>query len=513
TRVSELWRARRADVVAGASSVAAALRRYAAAGGRSGPVDGALLDGGYRDALGDFDAAHGGFGGAPKFPMPVRLDFLLCYWARTRSAKALEMAARTLTAMADGGVRDQLGGGFHRYSVDARWRVPHFEQMLYDNAQLAAVYVEGWQATKDAGLAEVARGVLAFVRRDMTSPGGGFYSALDADSRPPGSAAGAPLREGAYYTWRQGDILAALGPKAGGMFSYRYGVDPTGNVGDAPRGEFAGLNVLYAARSLAETAARSGVREDKARASLEEARRKLLAVRGGRPAPRRDDKIMTSWNGLMISAFARAAWAFDDAGDLAAATRAARFIRRRLYDARSGRLSRYWRAGARHGAGLADDYAFLVQGLLDLYGASSDPAWLAWAERLTGTQQSLFYDAARGGLYLDGAGEGRHLLARLRTDSDDVEPAASSVAAMNLLRLWQLTDREDFRAAAERTLASFAPQMKEQPGSLFAMLSAAQLSLDEPARIVIAGRESAPDTRRLLRALRGRFLPGSAVIV
>lgn len=512
-KISTLWKDRESEVRAGAGELAGALRKYAQADAGSAALDPALLEGEYKTLLSGYDADRGGFGGQFKFPMPANQDFLLRYYARTKERKALDMVVRTLQAMADGGIHDQLGGGFHRYSTDREWRVPHFEKMLYDNAQLAVNCVEAYQAAKDHELSRVARGILDYVRRDMTAPEGGFYSAEDADSLPPASPADGELREGAFYLWRKADILAVLGPDAGETFSARYGVEPRGNIERDARGEFGGLNVLYAAQSATETARQVHKQEVDTRKILEEARRRLLAVRRGRSRPRRDDKIVASWNGLMISAFAKSAWTFDDPQDLQAAEGAARFVRTRLYDAKTGRLSRYWRDGERRGAGLADDYAFLTQGLLDLYAASFDTVWLEWAVRLTETQQALFSDVERGGLYLDSEEAGRGLLVRPKADSDNAEPAASSVAALNLLRLAQFTGRKDFREAAEKTLSSFARQMKERPASLPKMLTAAALALDEPGQIVIAGDPRAPDTRLLLKEARSRFLPEQVVMV
>ncbi|MDE2143943.1 MAG: thioredoxin domain-containing protein, partial [Elusimicrobia bacterium] len=388
-KIASLWKNHEGEVRAGAGEIVGALRKYAQADAGSGPLSAALMDGGYETLLSGYDAAFGGFGRMMKFPMPANQDFLLRYYARTKEKKALDMVVGTLRAMADGGIHDQLGGGFHRYSTDRQWRVPHFEKMLYDNAQLAVNYTEAYQATKAPEFAGVARDILRYVRRDMTAPEGGFYSAEDADSLPPGAPADGALREGAFYLWRKADIFAALGPGVGEIFCARYGVEPGGNIGRDPQGEFGGLNILYAAQSATGTAREFHKPEDETRQILEDARRKLLAARQGRRRPLRDDKVVTSWNGLMISAFAKAASTFDDDHDLQAAEGAARFVRTRLYDAKTGRLYRYWRDGERRGAGLADDYAFLVQGLLDLYEASFDANWLEWAVRLTETQQAL----------------------------------------------------------------------------------------------------------------------------
>ncbi len=518
-RIADLWKSKRDGLQADADRLGRALEKYTTVEGRGGPLDPAALDGGFKAFSASFEPARGGFGGAPKFPLPVNQDFLLRYYARTKDKKALEMSTRTLREMAKGGIHDQVGGGFHRYSTDDHWHVPHFEKMLYDNAQLAVNYLDAYRATRDADFAATARDILDYTRRDMTHPEGGFYSAEDADSLPAelqGKVDGSGhehRKEGSFYIWRQAEILDAAGPGEGEVFNYSYGVESGGNAESDPQGEFEGKNILFAAHSVVETAAKFKKTEDEARKILATARERLFRARVKRPRPHLDDKILVSWNGLMISAFAQGAQALDDPGYLAAAEKAARFIRARLYDAGRNRLYRRWRAGERKIPGIADDYAFLVQGLLDLYEASLRVEWLEWAVKLTEAQNELFYDPKDGGFFMTAVGHDKHLLVRVKEDSDNVEPAASSVAALNLLRLSWFTGRKDFREKAEKTLALFGAQMREQPRSLPRMLVALDYTLAKPRQIVIAGDPNAPQTRAMLKEVHARFMPNKILIL
>ncbi len=502
--IGQLWKTRGAEIVASGDDLVEKVSGYMAVQGRSGPLDAAALDNGFRSLEKNFDPSRGGFGGAPKFPMPIQYNFLLRYYARTGNKKALDMTARTLRQMAAGGLYDQVGGGFHRYSTDDHWHIPHFEKMLYDNAQLAVNYLEAYQLTKDPDFARVARETLDYVLRDMTHPDGGFFSAEDADSLRPGAE---EKGEGAFYVWEKPEILKLAGAEAGEIFSYRYGVKEHGNAESDPQGEFREKNILYVAHSIPETAKRFHRTPAEIESVLRETKSTLFEARARRPRPQRDDKVLAAWNGLMISALAKGSQVLDEARYRQAAEKAARFVRERLYDAQSRRLYRRWRDGERKVPGNADDYAFLAQGLIDLYEASFDPQWLQWALELTETQDQLFYDAKDGGFYSTTQGQDKNLLVRSKQDSDNVEPSANSVAALNLLRLAQFTDRKELRAMAEKTLTLFGKQMKEQPQSLLQMLVALDFDLAKPRQIVIAGDPQAADTRRMLRLVQSRFIP------
>ncbi|MBI3292521.1 MAG: thioredoxin domain-containing protein [Elusimicrobia bacterium] len=513
------------------------LKQVTAAGGTKEEIlDLAWLHRGFESLRTTYDAQRGGFGPAPKFPMPVHQHFLFRYadYAQrtlgdaAKAQTALKMALHTLRTMAQGGIYDQIGGGFHRYSTDDRWFLPHFEKMLYDNAQLALNYVDAYQISQNEEFAQVARETLGYVLRDMTHPQGGFYSAEDADSLPPElagtvSASGlAHKAEVAFYIWRQKEILDILGQVDGDIFCFRYGVESGGNVASDPHEEFSSKNVLSVAHSLAHTAKQFGLPETTIVQRLEQSKRRLFQVRAKRPRPDRDDKILTSWNGLMISALARAHQILGKEKPkqgsaqttyLEAAEAAAQFIRANLYDSKQRLLFHRWRENERSIPALADDFAFLVQGLLDLYEASFNPTWLEWAINLTEEQNKLFYDTAVGGFYMTAANHDPHLLFRIKEDTDNVEPSASSVATLNLLRLAQFTDRADFRQAAEKTLRFFSPNLKQASRSLLYMLGTMYLALSKPYQIIIAGDPASTDTQAMLTAVHARFIPNKVLMV
>jgi uncharacterized protein YyaL (SSP411 family) len=458
-----------------------------------------------------YDSAQGGFGPAPKFPRPVLLNFLLRYYALTGAKRALDMTLQTLAAMASGGIHDHLGGGFHRYSTDREWHVPHFEKMLYDQAQLAVSYTEAYQITKDAAFAGVARDILDYVLRDMHGAEGGFFSAEDADSLP-GANASKPA-EGAFYVWTADEIRAAVGDELAAVFAFHFGVQPAGNVPPKQniQGELTGKNVLIVRHTVAETAAKVKKSDGEVRALLETARRKLVEARAARPRPPRDDKVLVAWNGLMLSAFARAAQVFDEPRYLNAAQGAAKFIESRMYDANTNLLKRRYREGEAGIDAMLEDYVFLIQGLLDLYEASFEVKWLAWAVRLQGQQDRFFWDPK--GAYYSTRAEEADILVRMKDDYDGVEPSPNSVAAMNLLRLWQMTDRMEWHDKAQATFRAQAAQLT-QPRAMVPQLAVAlNFSLSKPKQIVIAGEPGAADTRAMLRLVHDRFIPNKILLL
>jgi hypothetical protein len=413
--------------------------------------------------------------------------------------------------MAAGGMHDQLGGGFHRYSVDGFWRVPHFEKMLYDQAQLASAYLDAYQITGDLRYESIARDTLDYVRRDLTDPGGGFYSAEDADSLI--KTGGNEKAEGAFYLWTKKEIDKALGEYAE-LFEYQYGVEDGGNApeGTDPHGEFSGKNILYQRQTFAETAKHFGKSELDVDESMRYRRATLLAVRSKRPRPHLDDKIITAWNGLMISALARGAQVLGDPTYRDAAVKAAEFVRQKLYDEKSHTLRRSYRNGASEVTGFAEDYAFYVQGLLDLYQTTFDVRWLRLAEQLQATQDRLFWDE-KGGGYFTSRSDDPNIVLRMKEDSDNAEPAASSVAASNLLRLGQIRDSKEMRSRATKTIGAFAGALNHFPSALPQMLVALDTSLTKPRQIVIAGRPDAPDTRDLLDEVHRHYLPETIVLL
>jgi uncharacterized protein YyaL (SSP411 family) len=516
-RIAEAWKKDHEKIAESGSQIVAALSRSTESSADGKTMVGAkIIRAAYEEIVRGYDAHEGGFGGGPKFPRPVTLNFLSRISHRETAGTeigrhALEMNLFTLRKMAAGGMHDQLGGGFHRYSVDAFWHVPHFEKMLYDQAQLATAYLDAFQITHDAQLAAVARDILDYVRRDLTAKGGGFFSAEDADSVVEGSKD--EHAEGAFYVWTKKQIAEALGDAAE-LFMYRYGVEDGGNAppGSDPHGEFGGKNILIERHTIEETAKRFKQGAEAVQNSLGKSRAKLLALRNPRPRPHLDDKIITAWNGLMISAFARAAQVLGDDDYLRAATRAAEFIRAELYDESSRTLSRSYREGRGNVAGFADDYAFFIQSLLDLYEASFDVKWLQFAEELQRTQDQLFWDEKDGG-YFGTTGRDASILLRMKEDYDNAEPAPSSIAALNLLRLAQFRDGPEMRARAEKTISAFGAQLGRVPSAMPQMLVALQFSLGKPRQIVIAGKPDAADTRALLSEVHRHFLPDTVLLL
>jgi uncharacterized protein YyaL (SSP411 family) len=458
-----------------------------------------------------FDSRLGGFGTAPKFPRVSVHHFLLRYYARTKNAEALDMVLLTLREMAKGGMNDQLGGGFHRYSVDDRWFVPHFEKMLYDQAQIAVSYLEAFQVTGDQQYADAARRIFDYVLRDMTDPGGGFYSAEDADSAL--SPDHPDLKgEGAFYIWSLEEIQALLGQPTADWFCHRYGVREGSNVANDPHAEFTGKSILYQAHTVEETARHFGQPTGEVQAALDRAGSLLMAARAQRVRPLRDDKILTAWNGLMISAFAKGGAVLDHARYAEAARRAAEFIINRMYDAPSGTLLRRYCTGEAAIPGFLDDYALFVQGLLDLYEAQFDRRHLELAVRLTEKQQELFEDTAGGAFFSTGADD-RRLVLRVKEDYDGAEPSGNSVAVMNLLRLARMTNRAAFGESAQRTLAAFSSRLSLAPVAIPQMLVACEFVAGEPREIILAGRRDSAEMRALLSELHTRFVPGKVVLL
>ncbi len=415
------------------------------------------------------------------------------------------MVLLTLREMAKGGMNDQLGGGFHRYSVDERWFVPHFEKMLYDQAQIAISYIEAFQITRDGQYAAAARDVFSYVQRDLTHPDGGFYSAEDADSAADPAKPG-EKREGAFYVWSREEIERTLGPVDAGIFCQRYGVKAGGNVDEDPHGEFRGQNILYQACSIEEAAASQGMSVDDARFALRGAGLKLMDVRGRRPRPHLDDKILAAWNGLMISAFAKGAQALGEDRYREAAAGAANFLRQRLWDESRGVLLRRFRDGESAIDGFLDDYAFSTLAFLDLYETRFDPADLRFAVRLAERAIELFEDRENGGFFSTAAGA-ENLVLRLKDDHDGAEPSGNSMMTMALLRLARMTGREDFRSAAARTLEAFSSRMISGGAGVPQMLAALAFSLGKPMEIVLAG----PEDPAILARIRRRFLPNAVV--
>ncbi|HXW92212.1 MAG TPA: thioredoxin domain-containing protein, partial [Terriglobales bacterium] len=509
-KVALAWQRDHAEVLGTAAKLTRELS--AKSGGSFAAVEAAALPAAYSEMRSIYDATNGGFGGAPKFPRPVALEYLMRYSRREKNQDALAMVQHTLDQMARGGVHDQLGGGFHRYATDRTWLVPHFEKMLYDQAQLALAYLHAFQITHDQTYARTTRDTLDFVLREMRSPEGGFYSALDADSRLPGS--GGPDREGAYYLWSAAQIKEVLGPGDAPPFEYRYGVGPDGNVPVAQdiEGNMRSMNVLYQQHSVAETAAYFKSAEPAMVEQLEGDQRQLLRARSERSRPPVDSKIVTAWNAMLISALACSSQVLHETRYLRAAQQAASMLEARLYSSGTGQLKRRYRLGAAEVDGFLSDYASLIEGLLDLYEASFDLRWLNWALELQRTQDRLFWDQQAGGYFTTGASD-QHLLWRDREAYDGAEPSANSVAAMNLLRIWQITEDDAARDRAVKTISAFGGQLNRNPESMPAMMSAYEALTSVQRQIVIAGNPQAADTRQMLDLVWGRYLPNSFLML
>jgi uncharacterized protein YyaL (SSP411 family) len=456
----------------------------------SGEVSVDLLDDLYEQIVLQFDPDYGGFGDdvaawtvkRPKFPLPCYLSFLLRYYHRTGKRFAQTMVKQTLYAMVRGGIFDQVGGGFHRYSTDRYWLVPHFEKMVYDNALLSRVYLEAYQVTGDQTFAQIGKNTLDWVLREMTDPDGGFYSAIDADSE------GA---EGVFYVWSPDEVRSVLGAERGDTICRYFGITPQGNFEE-------GKSVLY----LAEP---SGAveREDLIRKAIEE----LLLARNQRIRPATDDKILTGWNGLMIRAFVTGYQVLHDRRFLEAATSSARFILENLV--KDQRLCRRYRDREATIPGTLEDYAFFIAALLDLYEASFDPEWLREAFRLNNVMIELFWDKSFGGFFFNHYGE-TEILAAIKEAYDGPIPSGNSIAAENLFRIGVLADDEDMLRRARDIFLAFGAQLEESPLAHTQMLSAVDLYLNSPMQIVIAG-DDVEETKEFVLEINRHFLPDKVI--
>jgi len=510
-RIHEVWTSRRKDAVETGAQIEMYLRQLTAPSNKLTDAGADVLDRGFEAFLSGYDPQYAGFNPAPKFPRPVAFNFLLRYHHRTGSGKALDMVLETLKAMARGGMYDHVGGGFHRYATDREWHVPHFEKMLYDQAQLVLSYLEAYQITRTSFFAEVARDVLRFVEKEMTSSSGGFYSAQDAESALTHEEPG-KKKEGAFYTWTKAELERLLTSDESKVVAEYYDIQPAGNVRSDPHGEFGGQNIPHITTSPESIAARMDITVDAVHTLLSSARRKLSDARSKRPLPHLDDKILVSWNGLMISALARASQVLGDESYRLQAEKAGRFILETMDDPAREVLVRRFRDGESKFEAHLEDYAFFIQGLLDLYEASLDIRWLEQALQLQKRQNSIFYDNDNGGFY-DISGSDPSILVRTKEAYDGAEPSGNSIALLNLLRLAHMTGNEVFTEMANRSLKFFGERMHKVPEALAQFLVALDFSLAKPRQIVVAGGRDAPDTRILLEELHSRFLPVRVILL
>jgi len=494
-QIAGLWRERKAEIVASADELHARLELVVA---RAAKSDFPLTPETLRSALAMFkeayDSRNGGFGGAPKFPQPSIPSFVLRAAKRLGDDAAVKMVLHTCDRMNAGGIHDQLGGGFARYAVDAEWLVPHFEKMLYDNAQLAQLYLDAFLVSGDARHADVVRDVLDYVLRDMTHPDGGFYSAEDADSEG---------QEGKFYCWTHEELSKLLSPEEFIVAANYFGITKEGNFVDHSHpNPLPGLNVLSVANPPVA---------DADQPLLAAARGKMLAVRASRIRPHLDDKILASWNGLMLGAFARASAVLGEEKYRAAAEKNLSFLREKLWDEKSQSLFHRWRDGERDGVQLLEGYAFLLDGVIQLYEATLNPARLDFAIELAGAMIAKFYDPANGGFWQSPAGTG-DLILRVKDDYDGAEPSGNSVATLALLNLAAITGRADFREPAEATLQLAAARLQQQPAALAFMLHALDFWLDEPRRVAIAGDTNSANFHELIRAAHSVYQPNKIVL-
>ncbi len=494
-QISGLWDTRPGDVLASATQLHEKLEQATAKQPTNGVLPTPEL---LSDAAAQFkqqyDPRNGGFGDAPKFPQPSRPALLLRYGARHKDAEAIHMVLHTCDRMAAGGIHDQLGGGFARYSVDAEWLVPHFEKMLYDNAQLVNLYLDAYLVSGEARYAETARDILRYVLRDMTHPGGGFYSAEDADSEG---------KEGKFYCWTRAELSPLLTAEEFNVAAAYFGVTEQGNFTDHsdphPLPNQNVLSVVASGLSAADEAL------------LKSAKEKMFDARARRARPHLDDKVLASWNGLMLGAVARAYAVLGEETYRAAAEKNLAFLQAKLWDAKTGTLYHRWRDGARDSVQLQEAYAFLLAGTLDLYEATLEPAHLDFALALADGMIARFYDRADGGFWQSAAGAS-DLILRVKEDYDGAEPSGNSVAVLALLKLGAITGRADLKETAEKSLRYFGERLRNLPQAVPYMALAYDFSLEEPKRVVIAGDPSKPDTRGLLRAAEAVYQPGKVVL-
>ena len=493
--VSRHYRTNREKVGEMAGRLMEGLQRLARLQTTEGELDANLPSAAFSRIARNFDARNGGFGSQPKFPNTMNLSVFLREFARAESPRALDMVKLTLEKMARGGIYDQLGGGFHRYSVDDRWLVPHFEKMLYDNALLAKLYLEAYRATGNPFLKQIVQETLDYVMREMTDPEGGFYSTQDADSEG---------EEGKFFVWHPEEVEALMGAEDAPLFCRYFGVSPEGNFEH-------GKSILNVPVDLEDLATFLKVDEQRLADAVERGRKALFEAREKRVKPGRDEKVQVNWNALMISAFAEAYQTLGQPAYLQTAEQAARFILDRMRTG-EGYLLHTYKDGRARFAGYQDDYAFLINASVDLYEATFDLAWLKAAQGLAELMVEQFWDDAEGGFFFTGK-DHEELIVRSKNPHDNAIPSGNSVGAMALIRLGTILGRKDFREKAERTLRLFQPLMREMPSGFGQMVCALDFFLQRPVEVAIVGPLQADETQGLLAAVRKRWLPNHVVML
>jgi len=488
--VAQAYRSQPDQVASTATAMLGELRRVSLAESSNEVLTREVLDNAFRRISANYDRTNGGFGGAPKFPPAMNLEFFLHTHHRTSSAEALEMVKHTARKMAEGGMYDQLGGGFHRYSVDAKWLVPHFEKMLYDNALLSRMYLHLYQVTKNPDARRIAEETLDYVVREMTDSDGGFYSSQDADSEG---------EEGKFFVWTRQEVLDSLGEHDGILFCDYFDV--------TERGNFEGQNILNIASSIEDTAARNKISVDDLQAVIDRGRQKLFALREQRLKPGRDEKVLTAWNGLMLASFAEASAILErsDYGNIAEAN--ARFLIDRLQ--KDGLLLRTYKDGQAKLNAYLEDYACLVDGLISLYEATGELTWIEHAASLAEKMIEQFWDEDEGGFFFTGKSH-EQLIVRSKEFMDNATPSGNSIATLSLLRLGLLTSNDDYRRRATAVLRLIANQIRRYPSAFGFALAALDFYLDSPPEVVLVGQ---PGTAldNLFRVVWQTYLPNRVI--
>lgn len=500
-RIQEVWQTQQQQIQESADEITSALQQMATESGGEEPGE-AVLNAAFDQLRQRYDEFYGGFGNAPKFPTPHHFYFLLRYWKRTENPTALEIVEQTLLSMRRGGIYDHVGFGFHRYSTDRVWLVPHFEKMLYDQAMLVLAYTEAYQATHNKEFEKTAREILTYVLRDMTSPEGGFYSAEDADSEG---------EEGKFYLWTEKEIREVLNPADAEFCLYAFHVRPEGNFIDPVTGTSGKENILHLEKPVKDLAKGLKLSEEEVVSQLESIRQQLFVHREKRIHPYKDDKILTDWNGLMIAALARAGQVFADPSYTEAARQAVRFIQDRMRNPDGSLIHRY-RDGEASLPAHIDDFAFLIWGLLELYEASFDSQYLELAWELNEYLLKHFWDDQAGGFFFT-ADNSEDLLVRRKELYDGAIPSGNSVAMMNLLRLARITANSDLEQKAAKLSRAFSGNVQEGPSAFTQFLVGVDFAVGPSYEIVIAGPSDSSDTQEMLSAIRSRFIPNKVVLL
>lgn len=500
-RLDEMWKNQRDKLLENSDKLVEHLRQNASVAAGEELTE-AELNTAFQQLASRYDSEHGGFGSAPKFPSPHNLTFLLRYWHRSGEKQALEMVEKTLQQMRLGGIFDQVGFGFHRYSTDPVWLLPHFEKMLYDQAMLAMAYVETYQATGKKEYAKTAREIFEYVLRDMTAPEGGFYSAEDADSEG---------EEGLFYLWTPEELRELLGEEDGNFVMQLFNVEEGGNFADQTTRQKTGDSILHLKKSFANLAQGMGTTSDELEQRWQKARQKLFDIREARIHPLKDDKILTDWNGLMIAALAKGAAALDEPRYAEAAQKAAAFVLATLRNS-DGTLRKRYRDGEAALPAHADDYAFMIWGLLELYETTFEVKHLQQALALNETLLNDFWDEENGGLFFTSDASDEALLVRSKEIYDGAIPSANSVAAMNLIRLARITANEDFEKKAVAVGKAFSSQVRRGPMGHTQLMSALSFWLGPAFEVVVAGESGKEDTQSMLRALSQTYIPNKVVV-